>query len=95
MLAWTLGRGLGGDQALLLEVLDNLGDSASDVDLVRADVDLGLGGSLVRRRDAREFCPSVVFDLVGLDAPLISPLRALAYSPLGSRCSTTLRGAST
>ena len=95
--AGTLGRGLGGDQPLVLEVFDNLGDGARDVDLVRPDVDLGLGGSLVRRRDTRELCrqrrPTTIAG--NRDAPLISPLRALAYRPLGSRCSTTLRGAST
>jgi hypothetical protein len=52
--ARCLGRSLGGNQALLLEVLDDLGDGAGHIDLVRLDVDLWLGGSLVGGRDTGE-----------------------------------------
>jgi hypothetical protein len=43
-----------GDQALLFEVGDNLGDGASHVELVCADMDLGVGGCFVWRGDAGE-----------------------------------------
>jgi hypothetical protein len=45
---------LGGDDALLLKVRNNLLDGLGDVDLVRLDVDLGVLGGLVRRADAGE-----------------------------------------
>lgn len=45
---------LGGDDALLLKVRNDLLDGLGDVDLVRLDVDLGVLGGLVWRADAGE-----------------------------------------
>jgi hypothetical protein len=47
---------LGRNETLLLEVLDDNRHSAFNVDFVCPDVDLGLGGGFVRRRDAGEVC---------------------------------------
>lgn len=51
---------LGRDNALLLQVRNDLLDGLGDVDLVRLDVDLRRHGGLVRRADARE-----LLDLAG------------------------------
>lgn len=56
----TLYLGLGLNNALLRKVLDNNRDGALDIDLVGLDVDLRLGGGLVRRRDTGE-----LLDLAG------------------------------
>lgn len=51
-----MGSRLGRDETLLLEVLNDDRHSALDVHFVCPDVDLGLGGGFVRRRDAGEVC---------------------------------------
>lgn len=83
------------------EVFGDYPDTCGDVVFIGLDVDFRLFGGFIWCGDTSEIYVNNVL-LAGIqeirkgcNVPLISPARAFLYKPLGSRCSTTLRGAST